>query len=441
MSLTASDSSLLTSGDIFCQNEETEQDSLKGNDTNKSENLEDKVISQDSNTADSNNINTSKNINTTSNDHSDGGNTNEIYHTLDTSSLVIDSPIIGVERQTLKHKTSLGEFGLFGTDMANIDTLITVEKRAAPLSEQQWKDSMDPEGRIQNKEALFRQIGLGGVSESIRAEVWKFLLGYFPFDSTHEQRQIIRSQKRQEYFVYKNQWKSITEEQERNFFKFQDRRHRIQKDVVRTDRLLDYFEGDDNPHLTLLNDILLTYSFYNFNLGYIQGMNDLVSVLLILMEDEVDTFWCFKGLMQQLASNFDKKQSGIHKQLEQLAKFLETLDNALYQFLVVRECANMFFCFRWLLILFKREFSLEDVTSIWEAIWSHNPTDHFQLFIALAILITYRDQIMSEEENMQFEDILKFLNELAYKIDKDAIIYTAEYLLKKYRYNTSLEER
>jgi len=39
---------------------------------------------------------------------------------------------------------------------------------------------------------------------------------------------------------------------------------------VRTDRSISYFDGDDNPHVARLHDILLTYSFYNFDLGYCQ---------------------------------------------------------------------------------------------------------------------------------------------------------------------------
>lgn len=39
---------------------------------------------------------------------------------------------------------------------------------------------------------------------------------------------------------------------------------------VRTDRTLSFYDGDDNPNVNLLRDILLTYSFYNFDLGYCQ---------------------------------------------------------------------------------------------------------------------------------------------------------------------------
>lgn len=39
---------------------------------------------------------------------------------------------------------------------------------------------------------------------------------------------------------------------------------------VRTDRSVPYYEGDDNPNVVVLRDILVTYSFYNFDLGYCQ---------------------------------------------------------------------------------------------------------------------------------------------------------------------------
>ena len=52
--------------------------------------------------------------------------------------------------------------------------------------------------------------------------------------------------------------------------------------MVRTDRTLPYYAGDDNPNLDRLRDILLTYPFYNFDLGYCQGMSDLLSSILFV---------------------------------------------------------------------------------------------------------------------------------------------------------------
>jgi hypothetical protein len=72
--------------------------------------------------------------------------------------------------------------------------------------------------------------------------------------------------------------------------------------VVRTDRSTTFFENDDDPNLKMLHDILVTYSFYNFDIGYCQGMSDLLSPILVVMEDEADAFWCFAGLMEHTVS-------------------------------------------------------------------------------------------------------------------------------------------
>ena len=40
-----------------------------------------------------------------------------------------------------------------------------------------------------------------------------------------------------------------------------------EKDVTRTDRTHKFFEGECNPNLQVLNDILMTYCMFNFDLG------------------------------------------------------------------------------------------------------------------------------------------------------------------------------
>ncbi|CAI9287452.1 unnamed protein product [Lactuca saligna] len=56
-----------------------------------------------------------------------------------------------------------------------------------------------------------------------------------------------------------------------------------------------FYEGDDNPNV---HDISMTCSFYNFDLGYCQGLNDLSPISLFIMKDESQAFWCY--LISQL---------------------------------------------------------------------------------------------------------------------------------------------
>lgn len=37
--------------------------------------------------------------------------------------------------------------------------------------------------------------------------------------------------------------------------------------------------------------------------GYVQGMSDLLSPILYVMENEVDAFWCFVSFMDQMVSS------------------------------------------------------------------------------------------------------------------------------------------
>uniref|UniRef100_A0A0K8SQQ5 Rab-GAP TBC domain-containing protein n=1 Tax=Lygus hesperus TaxID=30085 RepID=A0A0K8SQQ5_LYGHE len=165
--------------------------------------------------------------------------------------------------------------------------------RGQPLSVHQWANAMDAEGRISEVKDIKKIIFEGGVQDSIRYEVWKFLLGYFPWNSSTHERQELRQVKTEEYFRMKLQWKSMTPEQEARFSDFRDRKTLIEKDVNRTDRTLPFFQGDDNPNLGLLYDVLMTYVMYDFDLGYVQGMSDLLSPILSVMSNEVDAFWCF----------------------------------------------------------------------------------------------------------------------------------------------------
>ena len=166
--------------------------------------------------------------------------------------------------------------------------------------------------------------------------------GVCPDRSTRRDRDALLQAKRQEYEAYKQQWMSITPAQEARFAKFRDRRHRIEKEVVRTDRGLSMFADDDGAGLTRLRSILLTYSFFNFDLAYCQGMSDLAAPMLVVMEgDEVEAFWCFQKLMEDMEPNFHKDQNGMHTQLQMLQSLCAQHEPDLLAYLESKDCANL----------------------------------------------------------------------------------------------------
>ncbi|CAL0325651.1 unnamed protein product [Lupinus luteus] len=305
-------------------------------------------------------------------------------------------------------------------------SLVWGKPRQPPLDSKEWITFLDSEGRVTDSESLRKRIFYGGLDHDLRNEVWGLLLGYYSYESTYAEREFLKSVKKSEYETIKNQWQSISLPQAKRFTKFRERKGLIEKDVVRTDRSLTFYEGDDNPNVNVLRDILLTYSFYNFDLGYCQGMSDLLSPILFVMDDESDAFWCFVALMERLGPNFNRDQNGMHSQLFALSKLVELLDSPLHNYFKQRDCLNYFFCFRWILIQFKREFEYEKTMRLWEVLWTHYPSEHLHLYVCVAVLKRYRRKIMGEE--MDFDTLLKFINELSGHIDLDATLRDAEAL-------------
>ncbi|CAH1646457.1 unnamed protein product [Spodoptera littoralis] len=296
--------------------------------------------------------------------------------------------------------------------------------RGTPLSPEKWWALQDTEGRITEVEGVKQLIFRGGVAHSIRQCVWKYLLDYHPWHMTSAELKTLTKKKTEEYFAMKLQWRSMTEGQEARFSEYRDRKSLVEKDVNRTDRTHPFFAGDNNPNLVILQDILLTYVMYNFDLGYVQGMSDILAPLLLLIGNEVDSFWCFVGFMDKIASNFDMDQAGMKHQLLQLQQLLTFASPELANHLAQKDSGNMYFCFRWLLVWFKREFSHRDIMRLWEVLWTSLPCANFHLLICVAILDAEKDILISKDYG--FTEILKHVNDLSMCLDVDKILSTAE---------------
>ncbi|XP_067855545.1 TBC1 domain family member 15 [Heptranchias perlo] len=297
-------------------------------------------------------------------------------------------------------------------------------QRGEPVSTDGWSQNMDAEGKVLVPDNLKKIIFKGGLCHAVRKVAWKFLLNYFPWDSTKEDRKLLAKRKTDEYFRMKLQWKSVSEEQEKRNTKLKEYKSLIEKDVNRTDRTNPFYEGQENPGLILLHDILMTYCMYDFDLGYVQGMSDLLSPILYVMENEVDAFWCFVAFIEQMHCNFEEQMQGMKTELSQLSTLLKLLDLGFWNYLESQESGYLYFCFRWLLIRFKREFSFQDTLRLWEVMWTGLPCQNFHLLICCAILDTEKQKIM--ENHYGFNEILKHINELSLKLDVEEMLCKAE---------------
>ncbi|XP_070623370.1 TBC1 domain family member 17 isoform X4 [Erythrolamprus reginae] len=307
-------------------------------------------------------------------------------------------------------------------------------QRETPVTEQEWEQHLDPDGRILDPIGLRKRIFAGGLSMSLRKEVWKYLLNYYSWGNTSEENKAQVRRKTDEYFRMKLQWKSVSEEQELRNSLLRGYRSLIERDVSRTDRNNKFYEGNENPGLVLLNDVLMTYCMYNFDLGYVQGMSDLLSPILYITQNEVDAFWCFCGFMELVHHNFEESQESMKRQLCQLTLLLRVLDPPLCDFLDSKESGSLCFCFRWILIWFKREFTFSEILQLWEVLWTELPCPNFHLLVACGILDAERQALMTS--GFGFNEILKVrakqhINELTMKMSVEDILCRAEAIYRQ----------
>uniref|UniRef100_A0A8C5A2Y4 Small G protein signaling modulator 1-like n=1 Tax=Gadus morhua TaxID=8049 RepID=A0A8C5A2Y4_GADMO len=186
--------------------------------------------------------------------------------------------------------------------------------------------------------------------------------------------------------------------------------HRIDKDVRRCDRTNWYFTP---ANLEKLRNIMCSYVWKHLDIGYVQGMCDLLAPLLVILDDEVLTFSCFTELMKRMNQNFPHG-GAMDSHFANMRSLIQILDSELFELMQQNgDYTHFYFCYRWFLLDFKREMVYDDVFSVWETIWAakYTSSDHFVLFIALALVEMYRDIIL--ENNMDFTDIIKFFNEMA----------------------------
>ena len=120
--------------------------------------------------------------------------------------------------------------------------------------------------------------------------------------------------------------------------------------------------------------MLVTYALNHPSVSYCQGMSDMASPLLLVQEDESHTYLCFCALMQRLKDNFSQDGLCMTRKFQHLSLLLAHHDIQLAKHLK-KHCleADLFFCYRWILLEMKREFPLNDALYVLEVMWSTLP--------------------------------------------------------------------
>jgi hypothetical protein len=281
--------------------------------------------------------------------------------------------------------------------------------------------------------------GLDECPPEDRAVAWLLLSGTFPLHP--EEWPALRASRRDEYRSFVSEF-SMTDYENRvlpnategALFEALDGRlmEVIHGDIVRTAHHIAFFPAPDHEiqlddpdpsllpfhtQMRRLERILYIFAQVNRTLSYLQGFNELVSVLFYAYSSalnffngdwfEVETFvfYTFQQMisvtkLQELFTTQDKS-SFIHRRLAAFMAILKVHLPPIAKIIEGHNIHPLCFCFRWLNLLFAQEHMVPSLVLIWDALFAH-----FEEFVEYASYIAVAhvkmiESWMSEDDYLQ----------------------------------------
>ncbi|KAJ6867986.1 hypothetical protein NC651_033126 [Populus alba x Populus x berolinensis] len=475
---------------------------------------------------------------------------------------------------------------LYTTSRGRLKSPWSRRKRKNALTPRQWKSLFTPDGKLRDGGVKFlKKVRSGGIDPSIRAEVWPFLLGVYDLNSTSEEREIIRIQKRKEYENFRRQCRrlrkhsndcskgtsersciedsgSLAEDSDYSSFEevvsareslsSEERSPDVEDSDDPSSALLEGYdasgqttntdasalntessdsESSEDPeviqassssegreendldvplkentspsrtelhpnqctgenfatwqriirvdavranaewipyspsqatvselrarhaadavglkdydslepcrifHAARLVAILEAYAVYDPEIGYCQGMSDLLSPIIAVVTEDHEAFWCFVGFMRKARHNFRLDEVGIRRQLSIVSKIIKCKDSHLYRHLEKLQAEDCFFVYRMVVVLFRRELTFEQTICLWEVMWADQaairvgigksawsrirqrapPTEDLLLYAIAASVLQKRKLIIEKYSSM--DEILRECNSMSGHLD------------------------
>ena len=199
--------------------------------------------------------------------------------------------------------------------------------------------------------------GIPFSNNNLRAECWKFLLGFYPLNSELKKNAVQR--KKDEYSemcrIYSNALSNPDSEMNEQELKTY---RQIQKDVPRTMPEYPMFQNEKIKFM--LTRILYIWSMRHPASGYVQGFNDLCVPFFIVFfldffnhitinellnkgnddlnnikednyfELETDIYYSLTKLLDRIQTNYTHNQPGIVKMIKRMELIIETVDKTYF---------------------------------------------------------------------------------------------------------------
>lgn len=306
-----------------------------------------------------------------------------------------------------------------------------------------------------------KTIFTNGIAPESRPFIWPMLFGVLPYSQDSNLVNDHLKRITNEYLNIITQYEQFTDEQKSSSSFILDTKRIITNDVLRNDRLEEAFKSDDSPNLLLLEHVLIAYAVFNRDTGYVQGMNDLVSPLILILIKEWDSdgkalfydgtlktreeaeafiFWSFVGMMEltqqeRLFTDLAEHQDFVLKRIAKIATSVhKPLKNLLKQ---SEELNTLSFLFKPVILLFKRAFKPMDLYRLWDSLFTAESPPCFSRFVAAAVLILLFPKLLIHT-NQTLGEVMSFADGFIGEADVASVIDLASLLMKKIEKGTTL---
>ncbi|XP_015277240.1 PREDICTED: TBC1 domain family member 21-like, partial [Gekko japonicus] len=167
-----------------------------------------------------------------------------------------------------------------------------------PIDRAEWESYFDESGHLlKSQEFVSSQILERGLDPAVRPEAWKFLTGYYSWQTSHDERLTIESMRRKSYESLCNMCDKIRPLLETEHRQFMEVRNFIKSDVQRL--YIKDAQGNSMMDKSQLEKILLLNYVCNVEAEYQQGFHEMLLLFRLFVEKEHEIYWLFQFFLQK----------------------------------------------------------------------------------------------------------------------------------------------
>ena len=234
---------------------------------------------------------------------------------------------------------------------------------------------------INNK--TFIKFILSGLPDFLRPIIWKIILGK---NAKDKNRPCIK-----EYLKQTNNLQNLKQ---------------IDKDINRTFIIFNEdnsatIEKVDDEKISKLKNVLIAVSNYNSDIGYTQGMNNIIGFLLKITKfDEEKAFDLAVLIMDKIKDYFIKDFPLLKENLKIFNEEFIKKNTKLYKHFKKNEIPDELWISKWIYTLFTINFPFKEVCRIWDALIVFG--FDFIIYISLAIVYYSEDDLLKLDDSSDF---------------------------------------